>query len=69
MMMEIIKNDAERRLEVLLSVKKKLNREVAFGAPVSGAHADVLSGLFAAIDDAIGAEVRVLDGGERYDVG
>lgn len=63
-MMDIVKKDAETRLEVLLAVKKKLNKEVSFGAPVSPAHADVLSALFAAIDEAIGAEVHMLDGGD-----
>lgn len=63
-MMDIVKKDAETRLEVLLAVKKKLNKEVSFGAPVSGAHADVLSSLFVAIDRAIGAEVHLLDRGD-----
>ena len=63
-MIDIMKKDAETRLEVLLAVKKKLNKEASFGAPVSGAHADVLSSLFTAIDRAIGAEVRLLDGGD-----
>lgn len=61
--MDVMKKDAETRLEVLLAVKKKLNKEVSFSAPVSGAHADVLSSLFAALDDAIGAEVHILGGG------
>ena len=62
--MDIVKKNAETRLEMLLATKKKLNKESAFDAPVSGAHADVLSSLFTAIGRAIGAEVHLLDGGD-----
>ena len=59
-----MKKAAETRLEQLLAVKKKLCREQAFDEFVPMAHRDKLSALFTALDEAIGAEVHMLGGGE-----
>ena len=58
-----MKKASETRLEQLLSVKKKLCKEQAFDEIVPNWHRDILSALFAALDDAIGSEVQLLGGG------
>lgn len=59
-----MKKASETRLEQLLSVKKKLCKESAFDEIVPFEHREKLSALFTALDDAIGAEVHMLDGGD-----
>lgn len=58
-----MKKASETRLEQLLAVKKKLCKEQAFDEIVPMEHRDKLIALFAALDDAIGAEVLMLGSG------
>lgn len=62
--MMYMKKSSETRLEMLLAVKKKLCKEQAFDEIVPFEHREKLTDLFAALDDAIGAEVHMLDGGD-----
>ena len=59
-----MKKSSETRLEMLLAVKKKLCKEQAFDEIVPYDHREKLTALFTALDDAIGAEVHMLDGGD-----
>lgn len=58
-----MKKSSETRLEMLLAVKK-LCKEQAFDEIVPYDHREKLTDLFTALDDAIGAEVHMLDGGD-----
>lgn len=64
-----MKKASETRLEMLLAVKKKLCKEQAFDEILPIEHRDKVSALFAALDEAIGAEVHLLDGGENHEHG
>lgn len=59
-----MKKSSETRLEMLLAVKKKLCKERAFDEIVPFEHREKLTDLFTSLDDAIGAEVHMLDGGD-----